>query len=112
MGRDSLSLLCESRRVSGAGKFTGRHKTYGAFRDAPALTRFDGRRNPAITLGSIPRKHESRALRAELKNLVRQLCANVAESYETSLNLANPSDAFGGFRVLWCRALVTLADAC
>jgi hypothetical protein len=37
VGRDSLSLLCGRRRVSGAGKFTGRHKTYGAFRDAPAL---------------------------------------------------------------------------
>ena len=37
MGRDRLSLLYGRRRVSGAGKVTSRHKTYGAFRDAPAL---------------------------------------------------------------------------
>jgi hypothetical protein len=44
--------------------------------------------------------------------LVRRLCANLAESYETKPTLAHPSDAFGGFRVLWSRALATLADAC
>src|SRR5262245_8316304 len=31
VGRDSLSLLCGRRRVSGAGKFTGRHKTMWRF---------------------------------------------------------------------------------
>jgi len=35
VGRDILSLLCGRRRVSGAGKFTGRHKTVGEFRDSP-----------------------------------------------------------------------------
>jgi len=68
VGRDSLSLLCGRRRVSVAGKFTGRHKTYGAFRDAPAppnsIATRPNRRNALYSTQSCRRDNCTSALRA------------------------------------------------